>query len=293
MELYNFAHSHKDARIRPLLGDVRDKERLRMAFRGCDIVVHAAAVKHVDIIEYNPTEAVKTNITGTMNAIEAAIDCNVSQFVLISTDKAVKPSSTMGCSKMMCERLVVDMNDYAAGTMASWAVRFGNVLGSAGSVLETFVNQVRANKPITITNEDMTRFFMHIEDAATLILESFLHAHGGEIFVLKMPACKIGQLVKSFVHVMGLPADYPTAVIGFRPGEKEWEELLTEDELLRTYDFGHLYVIADRRWQHRLQGRTPASFESAYRSDLIHQMSFEECNTMVRRTLEMMGVVPK
>lgn len=291
MELYSFAHTHRDRRIRPLLGDVRDRDRLRLAFRGCDVVIHAAAVKHVDIIEYNPQEAVKTNIIGTMNAVDAAMECGVARFVLISTDKAVKPSSTMGASKMMCERLVVDMNDYTAATMSTWAVRFGNVLGSAGSVLETFVTQVRSNRPVTITNAEMTRFFMHIEDAAVLILESFLHAEGGEIFVLKMPACKIGQLVTAFLHVMGLPADYPRSIIGFRPGEKEWEELLTEDELSRTYDFGHLYMIADRRWQERHAGRTPASFQSAYRSDLIRQMSFEECCGMVRRTLEMMGVL--
>ena len=171
------------------MGDVRDNERLDFEIRGIDIVFHAAAMKHVDICEENPFDAVKTNVIGTSNIIESCISGKVSKFILISTDKATLPSTTLGASKLLAERLTINANSYDNFDKTIFAiVRFGNVNGSRGSVYQIFLDQIRKNQPLTVTDPRMTRFIMSIQDAAGLILKATNIAKGGEIFILKMPS---------------------------------------------------------------------------------------------------------
>jgi len=187
-----------------LIGDVRDGERLKLAIRGADIVFHAAAMKHVDICEENPFDAVRTNVTGTSNVLAACLLENVKKFVFISTDKATNPSSALGASKLLGERLTLRANSYrGTGNTIFSVVRFGNVLGSRGSVFHIFLNQIKMKKPLTITDPKMTRFIMSIDEASILILKAAHVAKDGEMFILKMPSIKIIDLAKEMVKKFG------------------------------------------------------------------------------------------
>ncbi len=184
--------------IKYIVGDVRDNDRLRLAMRNVNIVFHAAAMKHIDICEQNPFDAVKTNVVGTSNILEASIIEGVSKFVLISTDKATNPTTTLGASKLLAERLTQDASSYVEENKTIFSiVRFGNVIGSRGSVFQIFYNQLKNNLPITVTDSQMTRFIMSISDAASMILKISLIAQDGETFILKMPSVKIEEFAKS------------------------------------------------------------------------------------------------
>ena len=178
-----------------LIGDVRDKERLIMAMKDIDIVYHAAALKHVPLCEYNPFEAIKTNVLGTQNVIEAALINGVKKVINISTDKAVNPTNTMGATKLLSEKLIIDANFYKGNRNTTFSsVRFGNVLFSRGSVIPVFEKQIEQKKSITITDPNMTRFIMSISHTIDLVFKATLLAKGGEIFILKMPVAKLGDL---------------------------------------------------------------------------------------------------
>ncbi|MBR5954412.1 MAG: SDR family NAD(P)-dependent oxidoreductase, partial [Methanobrevibacter sp.] len=190
-DLFNLENDINSNKVKVFVGDIKDGQRLKTVFKGIDIIFHAAAYKHVPLCEYNPLDAVKTNILGTQNVIDMAILCDVEKVILISTDKAVNPSNVMGATKFLAERLIMasSVNSDEEGTKFS-CVRFGNVLNSRGSVIPIFKKQLRCGGPITLTDEDMTRFIMNIQQAARLILQAGYLSKGGEIFILKMPAFK-------------------------------------------------------------------------------------------------------
>ncbi len=185
-----------------MVGDVRDKDRLNLAIRDVDIVFHAAAMKHIDICEENPFDAVKTNVVGTSNLLEASIIEEVKKFIFISTDKATNPTSTLGGSKLLAERLTLDASTYVGQGKTKFAiVRFGNVLGSRGSVFQIFQNQIKLKKPLDVTDKRMTRFIMSISEASSMILRVTRIMKDGEIYILKMPSIRIQDLAEGMLHV--------------------------------------------------------------------------------------------
>ena len=229
-----------DGRLRSFLGNVRDENRLRRAFEGVSTIIHCAALKHVSISEYNPFEAMQTNIEGAQNVIQAAIDANVDKVVFTSSDKAVNPTSTMGATKLLGERLFIAANHYAGSHKTRFScVRFGNVLNSNGSVLQIFRRQLENSQPLTITSTDMTRFFISMDQAVELCLHAAKEMVGGEIFVLSMGSCDILTLAK----VISAKRPFHYIEIGAKPGEKLYEELVTESEAPRTAHDGHMYIV--------------------------------------------------
>jgi len=232
-----------------LIGDIRDKERLITAMKGIDIVYHAAALKHVPLCEYNPFEAIKTNVLGTQNVIEAALVNNVNKVINISTDKAVNPVNTMGATKLLAEKLMTDANFYKGPRETIFScVRFGNVLFSRGSVIPLFEEQIRQKKLITITDPKMTRFMMSINNTIELVFKATLIAKGGEIFILKMPVVKLGDLadvvIKEYAEKYKFkPSEIKKEVIGPRPGEKIFEELMTEIEAEKAFEIKDMLII--------------------------------------------------
>ncbi len=234
-----------DKRLRFLLGDIRDKERMAFAFRGVDIVFHAAALKHVPACEYNPFEAVKTNIIGTQNVIEVALANNVEKVLAISTDKAADPASVLGASKLMMERLITAANATVGKSRTRLSsVRFGNILASRGSVVDLWKKQLAAGKPITVTDERATRFFMSIPEAVRLVFAALNTMQGGEIFVLKMkPAQRVIDFARDFLKREARGKKIGIKLIGLRPGEKLHEILMTEDEADHAVELKDMYVI--------------------------------------------------
>ncbi len=232
-----------------LIGDIRDKERLSLAMENIDIVYHAAALKHVPLCEYNPFEAIKTNVVGTQNVIDAALNSGVEKVISISTDKAVNPVNTMGATKLLSEKLIIDANYYKGIRKTVFScVRFGNVLFSRGSVIPLFEEQIRNKKPITITDPDMTRFMMSISNTIDLVFKASILAKGGEIFILKMPVVKMGDLIDVIVDLYaqkyGIRTDtVKRMIIGPRPGEKKYEELLTETETKKVFETDDMLII--------------------------------------------------
>jgi len=235
--------------LKYMVGDVRDKERLQLAIRNVDIIFHAAAMKHIDICEQNPFDAVKTNVIGTSNILEAAILEKVSKFIFISTDKATNPTSTLGASKLLAERLTLDASSYADNGKTIFAIaRFGNVIGSRGSVFQIFYHQIRNRIPLTVTDPRMTRFIMSISEAASMILKMTHIAKDGEVFILKMPSVRIEDLARAMVDIY--KKRYPHTKIPkikiskTREHERFHESLITADELTYCHDLGNMYKIS-------------------------------------------------
>ncbi len=235
--------------IRFLLGDVRDKERIYKAMHGIDVVFDLAALKHVPACEYNPFEAVKTNVLGTQNVIECSIENKVKRVIYASSDKAVSPTNTMGATKLLAERLIVSADYWKGGkTPIFAAVRFGNVVNSRGSVVPLWEEQILNKREITVTDPDMTRFMISIDSAVALTLNACEMAKGGEIFVLKMPVVRLGDLAEAVIGKVcgrhGIPvSEVGIKTIGLRPGEKMYEELMTEDEAQYAVEYDDMYTI--------------------------------------------------
>lgn len=226
--------------FRPLLGDVRDFQRMEEAMRGVNWVIHCAACKHVYINEYNPLEAVNTNVIGTDNVIRAAINKKVERVVLTSSDKAVNPTSTMGASKLLAERTIIAANNISGDAHTTFtSVRFGNILNSNGSVLHVFKDFFDKGEPLPITSIDMTRFFLRMQDAVELCHFALTNMVGGEIFVRSMGSADILTLAKAFSKSKKIKH----VVIGLKPGEKLYEELVTEQESHRTHILGDYLVV--------------------------------------------------
>ena len=226
-------------KLRFFIGDVRDRNRLYRAFDGVDIVIHTAALKHVPLMEYNPIEAVKTNIHGAENVIDAAIDRGVEKVIALSTDKAVNPVNLYGATKLVSDKLFISANSYTGGKKTSFSVvRYGNVAGSRGSVIPLFMRLVKeGKKELPITDVRMTRFWITLDEGIDLVLKAIEESRGGEIFVAKIPSFKIVDLAKAICP------DCKLKVIGIRPGEKLHEVLITEEDSRSTYDYGNYYII--------------------------------------------------
>lgn len=247
--LFDLEQELRSDRIRILIGDIRDKERLIMAMDGIDIVFHTSALKHVPLCEFNPFDAVKTNVLGTQNVLEAALVNEVEKVINVSTDKAVNPTNVMGATKLLAERLTISANHYKGDKRTIFSsVRFGNVLNSRGSVIPLFKKQIMHGGPVTVTDENMTRFFMELDSSVNLIIAAGELAQGREVFILKMPALKIIDLAKviiqKFAPAVGKkPGDIRIEFVGIRTGEKIFEELMTESEAMRAIESDEMYII--------------------------------------------------
>lgn len=230
--------------VETYLGDVRDLTSLNLRMKGVDVVLHAAALKHVGLCEESPEQAIQTNILGTQNLIHAAQQNNVSRVIFTSSDKAVNPTNVMGTSKLMGERLMTAAAMSSRGSSTIFAsVRFGNIVGSSGSVVPLFVRQIESGLPVTLTDPSMTRFIMTVNDAVSLVLKSGTLAAGGEVFVTKMPVANISDLAAAVVKCMGAAVDYPIREIGAKPGEKFYEELMNDEEMRRSYELDDMFVV--------------------------------------------------
>lgn len=232
---------YNNPKLKFYIGDVRDYQSVLNVVRGVDFIYHAAALKQVPSCEFHPLEAVKTNVLGTENVLEAAISCGVSRVVVLSTDKAVYPINAMGISKAMMEKVAVAKSRSSNKTIIN-VTRYGNVMCSRGSVIPLFTNQIRAKQPITITDPAMTRFMMTLDDAVDLVLFAFKNGQPGEIFVQKAPAATIEVLAHALTDMLGAP-DHPVNVIGTRHGEKLFEVLLSREEMVAAQDLGGYYRV--------------------------------------------------
>ena len=239
MKQWNMAKHFPDRnRVRFFIGDVRDKERLERAMDGVDYVVHAAATKIVPTAEYNPFEAVKTNIIGAMNVIDAAIDKGVKKVVALSTDKASSPINLYGATKLASDKLFIAGNSYSGFRDTSFSVvRYGNVMGSRGSVIPFFLDQLTQGSPLTITDERMTRFMISLEEGVDLVTTAFQEMKGGEIFVKKIPSMNIMDIAEA------TEPGGKREIVGIRPGEKLHEQMISPEDAPHTYDYGDHYRI--------------------------------------------------
>jgi UDP-glucose 4-epimerase len=232
---------YSDPKLKFYIGDVREPRSVAAAMRGVDFCFHAAALKQVPSCEFYPMEAVRTNVLGTENVLEAAIAANVQRIVCLSTDKAVYPVNAMGMSKAMMEKVMVAVSRNLAGTVIC-GTRYGNVMASRGSVIPLFVEQITSGNPITVTDPAMTRFMMTLDESVELVLYAFTHGNNGDIFVQKAPAATVAVLAQALREIMGRP-DHPIVEIGTRHGEKLYETLLSREEMSHAEDRGNYFRI--------------------------------------------------
>jgi len=266
-------------KVKFYIGDIRDARSIRDAMDGVDYIFHAAALKQVPSCEFFPMEAVRTNIIGTDNMLHAAIEAKVKRVVCLSTDKAAYPINAMGISKAMMEHVIYANARVAAerGNTVICCTRYGNVMCSRGSVIPLFIDQIHAGKPITITNPDMTRFLMNLDEAVDLVKFAFEHANSGDLFVQKADASTIGDLAKAVQQLFG---DTGTQIIGTRHGEKLYETLMTQEEMLRSEDMGNYFrVAADSRDLNYdkfvIQGQVQTMADESYTSHNTKRLDVE------------------
>lgn len=278
-------HELRNPKLKFCIGDVRNFDSINNAMRGVDYVFNAAALKQVPSCEFYPLEAVYTNVIGTENTLNAAIANGVKNVIVLSTDKAVYPINAMGMSKAIMEKVAVaKARVLAKGQPTVCVTRYGNVMASRGSVIPLFVNQIKANKPITLTDPDMTRFMMSLDDAVDLVLFAFKHGEGGDTFVQKAPAATIGQLARV---VQGLfKATNEVQVIGTRHGEKKHESLLNREEMVRAEDLGGYYRIHSdtRDLNYALyfeKGQKKVTTHEDYTSANTHRLTDTELRTLL------------
>ena len=271
----------EDDRLRFLLGDVRDYSRLVRAMEDIDIVFHAAALKHVPVIEYNPFEAIKTNVIGSQNVIDACLKENVEKAVAIGTDKAVSPLNTYGATKLLMEKLFVTSSNYLKKERHKtkfMAVRYGNVLGSSGSVIPKFIEQIKNKEKITITDPAMTRFSISMDKALDFILYATEIAKGSEIFVPKLRAYSIGDLKEALFELLGKTNE---EIIGIREGEKLNEILINSDEIRYSWEYENMYMILNPSVQTHISidefsGKNKISNMTEYSSDSAEKIPKDE-----------------
>jgi FlaA1/EpsC-like NDP-sugar epimerase len=251
--LFDLEQNLQSKKIRLLVGDVRDAGRLKRAMENVNIVFHAAALKHVPLCEYNPFEAVQTNVIGTQNVIDACLEARVDRMVNISTDKAVNSPNVMGATKLLAERLVTAAHHYQGKTKTFFSsVRFGNVLNSRGSIVPLFHQQIKKGGPVTVTNPDMIRFVMSIPKAVDLVLKSAEIAMGGEVSILKMSAVRVSDFAEAMIEELAPkyghnPKNIKIKIIGERIGEKFCEELITENEAKNAHETDEMFTISSYR----------------------------------------------
>ncbi|OUT07519.1 UDP-N-acetylglucosamine 4,6-dehydratase (inverting) [Campylobacter concisus] len=240
LKQYEMAQIFRDKAMRFFIGDVRDYKRLRTAMSGIDYVIHAAAMKHVPIAEYNPMECIKTNINGAQNVIDAALECSVSKVIALSTDKACNPVNLYGATKLASDKLFVAANNIVGEKKTRFSVvRYGNVVGSRGSVVPLFKKLItQGEKELPVTHEKMTRFWITLEQGVNFVLKNFERMKGGEIFIPKIPSMTMIDLAKTLAPDLGIK------IIGIRPGEKMHEMMISRDDAHLTYEFDDYYVIS-------------------------------------------------
>tara|TARA_B100001765_G_scaffold176986_1_gene119962 strand:- start:31 stop:960 length:930 start_codon:yes stop_codon:yes gene_type:complete len=280
----------KDDRIRFFLGDVRDLQRLTRATEDVDLVFHAAALKHVPKIEYNPFEAIKTNVVGSQNVIDACLTNNVEKVVCVGTDKAVSPLNTYGATKLLMEKLFVAANNYLNREKYRTiflAVRYGNVLGSSGSVIPKFIEQIMANKPVTITDPKMTRFSITMDEALDFIFNATKMGKGSEVFVPKLRAYNIVDVKNALTELL---SDTDEKIVGIRTGEKLHETLINEDEIRYSWEFKNMYMIAnplyslftDKNIKEYYQGIKKIEDIQKYSSDVVEKIPTKNLKTIIK-----------
>ncbi|WNS75213.1 UDP-N-acetylglucosamine 4,6-dehydratase (inverting) [Bacillus sp. DTU_2020_1000418_1_SI_GHA_SEK_038] len=276
LKQYEMAQEFTDPRIRFFIGDVRDKDRLYRAFDGVDVVIHAAALKHVGACEYNPFEAVKTNIHGAQNIIEAAIDRGVEKVIALSTDKAASPVNLYGATKLASDKLFVAANSYVGEKKTRFAVvRYGNVVGSRGSVVP-FFKKIKETGKLPITDERMTRFWITLDQGVQFVLDNLQRMHGGEIFVPKIPSMTVTDLAQA------IAPECEIEIVGIRPGEKLHEAMITEDDARRTVEYDTYYVIQPEFPWWSTNGGKPLSDGFKYTSDSNSEwLTVEELKALV------------
>lgn len=277
---------YNNTKLKFYIGDVRDYQSVLNAVRGVDFIFHGAALKQVPSCEFHPMEAVKTNVLGTDNVLEAAINCGVKRVVCLSTDKAVYPINAMGTSKAMMEKVAVAKSRISDSTVIN-VTRYGNVMASRGSVIPLFINQIRAGQAITITDPNMTRFMMTLDDAVDLVLFAFTHGKPGEIFVQKSPAATIETLANSLMYLLRMPEN-PINIIGTRHGEKLYEVLLSREEMTAAEDLGDYFrVPPDLRdlnyGKFVEQGEPKISDAVEYTSHNTTRLDFDEMNALLKK----------
>lgn len=275
---YDMAQRYRHHNVKFFLGDIRDKRTIDAAMGGVDYVFHAAAMKQVPSCEQFPMEAVKTNIVGSDNLLNSAVKNRVKKVVCLSTDKAVNPSSAMGMTKAYMEKLAIQKAAAQKHTKVC-VTRFGNLVASRGSAVPLFIEQVQNGMPITITDPNMTRFLMTVREAVDLVAKAFSLGNNGELLVKKSSACTTGDLARAVCRFMNLPEDYPTEIIGIRPGEKMHESLLTEEEAAMAVVKGDYIVVS----QNRDSIGVP---ENLYRSELAPRMTEGEALALIRSVFE-------
>jgi len=270
-----------DERLRFLIGDVRDKDRLSLAIEDVDIVIHAAALKHVPVAEYNPFEAVKTNVYGAQNLIEVCLQNNVKSVLAIGTDKAVSPFNTYGATKFLMERLFVSAKNYKAKHPTRFlCVRYGNVLGSRGSIVPLFINQIKTGKKITVTDPMMTRFNITMNQALELILRTLKNGQGGDVFVPKLKAYRVGDMKDAIVELMKSKTE--TVRIPVRVGEKYHESLISKEETRKTFDADKDYLILEED----LQDEKSLDSRGLKKSELTEQYSSDKVELLNKEKLK-------
>lgn len=268
-----------DSRLRFLIGDVRDESRLSRALEDIDIVIHAAALKHVPVAEYNPFEAVKTNVYGSQNLIETCLNNNVKTVLAIGTDKAVAPFNTYGATKLLMERLFVSANYYKGSHDVKFTcVRYGNVLGSRGSLVPTLINQIQSGKKITITDPSMTRFNITMNQALQLIFRALNNSQGGDVFIPKLKAYKVSDIRDAVLEL--LKSKNETEIISVRPGEKYHETLISKDETRNTYENNNDYVILEQQnstqYLNKQTNIQKSALNDQYSSDKVPLLNMDE-----------------
>lgn len=276
----------EDKRLRFLIGDVRDKERLSRALENIDIVIHAAALKQITAAEYNPFEAVKTNIYGSQNLIECCLDHNVDIALAIGTDKAVSPLNTYGASKMLMERLFISANYYKGSRKTKFVcVRYGNVLGSRGSLVPTLVSQIKNGNEITITDPKMTRFNITMNKALELIFRVIKNCKGGEVFIPKLDAYRVNEMKEAVVELM--QASNKEKMIPVRPGEKYHESLINNEELRNTFESNEDYIIFEKQSQNydytSLNNVKRTVLKNDYTSNSVKLLSTNELKEILQK----------
>jgi len=280
---------YSNQKLKFYIGDVRDVNSLEDAMRGVDFLFHAAALKQVPSCEFYPMQAVQTNIVGTENVLNTAIKHNVKKVIVLSTDKAVYPINAMGISKAMMEKVAVAKSRNLGEETTICCTRYGNVMASRGSVIPLFIKQIKENKPITITDPNMTRFMMSLDDAVDLVLFAFSHGNNGDIFVQKAPAATIKLLANTLINLLNKP-EHAVNIIGTRHGEKLYETLLTREEMVNAVDMGDYYRIpSDSRDlnynKYFVEGEVITEAED-YHSHNTKQLNEEEMKEMLMNLRE-------
>jgi len=277
---------YRSPKVKFYVGDVRDNASVSQAMQSVDFVFHAAALKQVPSCEFHPMEAVKTNVLGTENVLEAAIQAGVEKVICLSTDKAVYPINAMGMSKALMEKVMVarsrSLND---SQTVLCGTRYGNVMATRGSVIPLMIAQIRRGEPITVTDPEMTRFMMSLDDALALVLYAFRNATNGDIFVQKSPAATIDTLAVAITELLGVP-DYPVQVIGTRHGEKLFEVLLSREEMALADDHGEYFKVSpdlrDLNYEKFVErGETKISRSTEYSSHNTRRLSVEQVKELL------------